>query len=231
VFCEKPLGRTLDDARRIGDAAVDGFVAVGFCHRFQPEIVALKELIDVGRLGEIRSFRNRFSARLAAVESRWFSDPALSGGGVLMDTSVHSVDLFRHLVGEPVSVRALASTWQSGEGAALTVEDTAAMTVMTASGAVGVIDASWRTPAGTAIVEVEGTEGSAVADYSAHRLRVNIGGSGWQDAPLVEQNRFAAQARDVLEALRDRRPPRAGFRDGLRANEILDAAYRSIAAD
>ncbi|MDQ4045697.1 MAG: Gfo/Idh/MocA family oxidoreductase, partial [Chloroflexota bacterium] len=112
IICEKPLAHTLEDAERIGRLVSESGTTftVGFCHRFQPQIEAMKRMIDDGAIGEPMLFRNRFAGLKADAATTWFSNPALSGGGPMMDTSVHSVDLFRHLVGDPIHVAALTST-------------------------------------------------------------------------------------------------------------------------
>lgn len=229
VLCEKPLAHTLTDAERIAKAAAESgtLLAVGFCHRFQPHIVRLKELIDGGELGSILTFRNRFAGHNSTVDQTWFSDPAISGGGALADTSIHSIDLFRYLVGEPIAAQALISATSNELGSALRVEDTAILTVQTGAGALGSIETSWRTPAGEWTVTVHGSRGAAVVDYTSMTLRTSRNGAEWIDVDVADGNRFALQAADFLECLANGSAPRAGVADGLAANRILDAAYRS----
>ncbi|HEU0165359.1 MAG TPA: Gfo/Idh/MocA family oxidoreductase, partial [Thermomicrobiales bacterium] len=141
TICEKPLAANLADAKRVADAVArtGTLFTVGFCHRFQPEVEKLKAMIEGGELGQIRSFRNRFAAHLKNAEQTWFANPAISGGGALIDTSVHSIDLFRYLIGDPVQVQALMSTTANDLGPALPVEDTAILSLATADGTLGVI--------------------------------------------------------------------------------------------
>ena len=69
-----------------------------------------QELIGSGRLGRVIQIYNRFAFRFSRAGSSWFTDPDLAGGGVLIDTLVHSIDIFRALAGEVVSVDAAVST-------------------------------------------------------------------------------------------------------------------------
>lgn len=229
VLCEKPMARTLAEAERMA-ATVERtgtLFSVGFCHRFQPQIETLKAMIDRGDLGTVMSFRNRFAGHKADAATTWFSNPALAGGGVLADTSVHSIDLFRHLVGEPVNVAAMVSSRETDLGPKLEVDDTAALLLQTADGAIGVIESSWRTPAGEWTLAIQGTKGSAVMDYGAMALRLSRDGTHWEDVPVADGDRFTREFAHVLACWRGEATPRVTAADGLAANRILDRAYRS----
>jgi len=78
----------------------------GFCHRFHEPVLQIKELLQRGEIGAPVQFRSRFAYRFENVERSWFSDPAVAGGGTVMDTSVHSLDLYRFLIGEITHVAA-----------------------------------------------------------------------------------------------------------------------------
>ena len=229
VLCEKPLARTLEDAGAIAEAVArtGGFLTVGFCHRFQPQIEELKRMIDSGELGTVMQYRNRFAGHNRDVERTWFANPGVAGGGVLTDTSIHSIDLFRHLIGEPVRIQALTSTRETELGPALDVEDTATLTLRTADGAIGTIESSWRTPVGEWTVTVYGTAGTAVVDYSDETLRVKRADGEWETVGVPEGNRFEREFANVIAAWRGDEPLRVTVEDGLAANRILDAAYRS----
>lgn len=229
MLCEKPLARTLEDAGAIAEAVArtGGFLTVGFCHRFQPQIETLKAMIDAGELGTVMQFRNRFAGHNRDVERTWFANPDVAGGGVLTDTSIHSIDLFRHLIGEPVRIQALVSTRESDLGPALAVEDTATLTMRAADGTIGTIESSWRTPVGEWTVTVFGTEGTAVVDYSDNTLRVKRPGGDWEAVDVPAGDRFEREFANVSAAWRGDEPLRVTVQDGLAANRILDAAYRS----
>jgi len=229
VFCEKPLATTVEDAERVQAAVARSgtLFAVGFCHRFQPQVERLRTMIADGELGVIREFRSRCAGHLTHAETRWFSDPALSGGGALIDTSVHSVDLFRYLVGDPVGVHAFTSTCASELGPALEVEDTGVVILKTADGALGVIEASWRTPPGEWTLSVHGTGGTATLDYATLTLRVGREGVEWTDVLVEPGDRFEREIAQFIACWRDGGTPRATVEDGVAATRILDAAYRS----
>lgn len=229
VLCEKPLATTIGDAERVA-ATVERtgtLFAMGFCHRYQPHIEALKAMIDGGELGVIREFRNRFAGHLANVEQTWFSNPEIAGGGVLADTTIHSIDLFRYLVGDPVHIHALTSSCESGLGPSLDVEDTGVIILRSGEGVLGVLESSWRTPAGEWIVAVHGTDGSAIVDYANLSLRVCTAGGDWADVAVPEGDRFVREIAAFIACWRGEDTPRATIDDGLAATRILAAAYRA----
>ena len=105
VLCEKPLACTPEEARDIaGASAVSGLtVTVGYQRHFDPGYVYMRDVIDRGELGELRAVSitcgQHWNDR---TQSGWRQVPELSGGGMLMDTGSHIIDLLCWLVGKPL---------------------------------------------------------------------------------------------------------------------------------
>ncbi|MEJ7839243.1 MAG: Gfo/Idh/MocA family oxidoreductase [Thermomicrobiales bacterium] len=229
VLCEKPLARNETEANQIADAVArtGGTLSVGFCHRFQPHVETLKAMIDSGDLGTVMTFRNRFAGHKKGAEKTWFANVEISGGGVMTDTSVHSVDLFRHLIGDPIHVHAFTSSRETPLGPELTVDDTSVMTLQTADGTIGIIDASWRTPPGEWTVTIYGTSATAILDYKTLTLRrIDADGSSHEiDVPAGD--RFAREVEHFIDVITTGAEQRVTVADGVWANRILDTGYRS----
>lgn len=226
VLCEKPLAHQPDAARQMVRAAEEKGVKLmtAFCHRFHPPIVALKRLIEAGDLGEVVMFRNRFAGPFKGVEERWFSDKEVAGGGVLMDTSVHSIDLFRFLVGEVARVQAVTRRTSPAIGE---VEDTAIALLSTADNRMGVVEASWVLAAGFNVVEVYGTEGAAMVHYwdgFKSRYKTNKM-DDWQPLEEAGPDRFVGEIQHFVDACLGRTELEVTGYDGLRAVEIVYEAY------
>ncbi|MFY0581591.1 Gfo/Idh/MocA family protein [Cystobacter fuscus] len=90
VFCQKPLGRTQEEVRRVVDAAraADRLLGVDLSYRFTTGMRRLRECIQSGALGDIHAvnlvFHNAYGP-----DKAWFYDPRLSGGGCVMDLGIH----------------------------------------------------------------------------------------------------------------------------------------------
>jgi len=108
VLVEKPAG--------IGTAGIDSIartaearqrrVKVGFNHRFHPGIARAIETARSGHYGRVLYLRGRYGhgGRLG-YEKEWRADPALSGGGEIVDQGMHLLDLSHWLHG-PLPVAA-----------------------------------------------------------------------------------------------------------------------------
>lgn len=103
VLIEKPFARTSEEAKRILDVAAKskGKAMCAMCMRFWPGWDWLKEAVDSGRYGKVRSAVFR---RLGTHPGGpFYSDGQLSGGAIL-DLHIHDTDFVQHLFGTPDAV-------------------------------------------------------------------------------------------------------------------------------
>jgi len=227
VLCEKPLAYDAAQARRMVASARERRVLLmtAFCHRFHEPVVRAKALIAGGRLGRIIMYRNRFGGMIP-MEGRWFGQRAAAGGGALLDTSIHSADLFRFLVGEVAEVSAAVDTLVQQ----VEVEDSAAMLLRSADGAIGIIEASWSTPFGVNGIEIYGENGAAIVDYDRNLLRYRVEGmKRWRTVKPKGPDRFTLEIRHFVDCVTGESEPQVTGEDGLKAQAIIEAAYRSAA--
>ena len=186
VFCQKPLGRTAAEVEAVVDAArrADRLLCVDLSYRFTDGMRRIRELVQAGELGHVYAvdlvFHNAYGP-----DKPWFYDPALSGGGCVMDLGVHLVDLALWALGSPGVKDVTGSLFAGGEALkdpARQVEDYAAAMLTLESGAVAQLACSWRLQAGCdAIISAAfyGTEGGAALrnvngsfyDFTAERYR------------------------------------------------------------
>jgi predicted dehydrogenase len=118
VYVEKPMARTAleceDMISACDEAGVNLFVA--YYRRAMPRFVTVKELLDSGRIGQLRtvSVRNERPAPVGAADDEgWRVDPEISGGGHFVDLGSHILDLLDWLVG-PVTHAAGIATNRGG---------------------------------------------------------------------------------------------------------------------
>jgi len=118
VFCEKPPGRTMEDVQLIIDAERrnPGLVLkFGFNHRYHFGIMEAKKIVDSGKYGRILWVRGVYGkAAYSAYPTAWRCDPALAGGGILLDQGIHMLDLFRHFCGEFTEIKSMCAAMIAG---------------------------------------------------------------------------------------------------------------------
>ena len=173
IFCQKPLGRTALECATVVAAAqaADRLLGVDFSYRRTAAVEAVAGLVRGGDLGRVfaadLTFHNAYGP-----DKPWFHDPALSGGGCLIDLGVHLVDLALQLLGTD-EVRDVSATLFK-HGAPLRpgeVEDYALVSFTAGETAVR-LACSWGAHAGQdAVIEARfsGTQGGAAVR--------NVGGS------------------------------------------------------
>lgn len=177
VFCQKPLGRSAAEARRVVALARarDKLLGVDFSYRLTEAMQHVYALVRSGELGSIYAaqliFHNAYGP-----DKPWFYDAELSGGGALIDLGSHLIDLTLWMLDYPQLTSVTSQLYAHGApldaGDPHAVEDYAAAQltfdpVLTVS-----IACSWRLHAGCdCVIEASfyGTEGAA-------SLR-NVGGS------------------------------------------------------
>ena len=176
VFCQKPVARDAEETRAVLAAAreADRLLAADLCYRETEAVRALKALLDAGALGRVHTAELTFHNAYGP-DKPWFHDPALAGGGCLIDLGIHLVDLAFWLLDDSLSEVRSSRMLQEGRRLARgsgAVEDHALAELGLASGAIARLACSWWLPAGRDCVfeiALYGTEGAAVVR--------NVGGS------------------------------------------------------
>jgi predicted dehydrogenase len=155
VFCEKPLARNAEEAKRMWDAAVKAGVKhqVAFNYRFVPAVRQAYELIKAGALGKIYHFRAWYLQEWIMPHYNmpmiWRTSKKEAGSGALGDLGSHIIDLARHLCAEVKSVSAMTRTFiterplPDGKGTGkVDVDDAFVSAVEFSNGAIGTLECS-----------------------------------------------------------------------------------------
>lgn len=225
VLCEKPPARTLRETQAIVDAMRGGLLQFAFCHHFHPPLNAAQDLIRSGKLGDLVQIENRFAFRFARAGNSWFTDADIAGGGILIDTLVHSIDIFRVLAGQEIEAAQafLSSTLP------IAVEDSASLLLRSSGGILGTLNCSWVTPIAESFVRIHGSEGQAVIDYNAAAgLRYKLADDAdWTEMQFDAPDRFARQTAHFLDCVEGKTSPLVNGEDGLAVMRVIETAYES----
>ena len=139
VLCEKPLCIHLADAKRMLHAAqeADRHLYVVKQNRYNPPVIAVKNLLKEYRLGKILSFQiNCFWNRPNSYYTSWKGTKKLDGGTLYTQFS-HFIDLMYWLLGDVKDVKAITKNF---EHRVLEIEDCGAVLIETLGGAIGTLN-------------------------------------------------------------------------------------------
>jgi predicted dehydrogenase len=194
VFCQKPLGRTADETRRVLQTARqrDRLLAVDMSYRFVRGVKKIKAIADAGEIGEIYAMELIFHNAYGP-DKAWYYDPSLAGGGCVIDLGIHLIDLALWLLDFP-GVQQVSSRLFT-QGRRLTrnepvLEDYAVARLDIETGATVSISCSWRLPAGCDAL----ISGSFYGTKGGLALR-NVGGSFYD----FRAEEFHGTSRKVLD--------------------------------
>jgi predicted dehydrogenase len=229
VLVEKPMALSLDECDRMIEAARRHGVtlAVGQTHHFHAVPVAAKQLLDSGRFGRmVWGSEVAYSPRRAGSNPAWFFDRA-RGGGQLLANGVHYIDRLLWTIGaRPAAVSAIVGTYFNNYPA----DDGCVAFIRFDTGQVATLHLSGHYHA----------YAQAAAEYMCTRGLVRYTGSEiWTtnpddleskalvSVPVERSNGFAAQLQDVVEAIRQGRPPAVPGEWGRLVMAVLFAAEES----
>jgi predicted dehydrogenase len=163
VFCEKPLGCSLAEAEEIVAACRNAGVQLGtaFMMRFQSQHEAAARLIGEGKLGKPVYGRAQLSCWYPPMPKGFRQDPALGGGGSLIDMGSHCIDLLEMFFGPVKSV----SCFINNTVHSYRSEDSAVASLKFENGAIGSVDTFFciQDNSSKNALELYGSKGSILA--------------------------------------------------------------------
>ncbi|WP_067621884.1 Gfo/Idh/MocA family protein [Alicyclobacillus acidiphilus] len=230
ILCEKPIATTLADAQAMIVACRESGVLLqtAFPVRFHPAVQRVKRLLEQGRVGRILAMRG---TNRGQNPGGWFVDPALSGGGAVLDHTVHVVDLMRWFTGS--EVREVYAEIDTRFHDSLAVDDCGLLTLEFANGVIASHDPSWSRCAsyptwGDVTVEIIGTEGTLSLDVFRQHMLLHSDLSGHTTHENWGDDMDSLLVADFIRSVAERKAsPSVTGEDGLRALEVALAAYES----
>ncbi|MEC0232385.1 Gfo/Idh/MocA family protein [Paenibacillus alba] len=230
VLCEKPLGITTEEMQAMLSACQENNVQLmtAFPCRYLAAVVQAKKAVENGEIGEIVAIKG---TNRGTFPGGWFVDPKLSGGGALLDHTVHVMDLMNWFTGSQVKeVYAYAAALFHEN---LEVDDAGMIHVKFANGAFGVLDTSWSRTApfptwGDVTMEIIGTKGVISVDGLAQKNELYSSAAGKGQWDYWGDNMDAYMIQAFVQALLSGEAVPISGEDGLRSAAVALAGYRSI---
>lgn len=226
ILCEKPIATTVKDAREMIEVCKEHGVILqtAFPVRFNTAVMRAKKMIENGDLGEIYAIKG---TNRGTNPGGWFIDREKSGGGAVIDHTVHVVDLMRWFMGSEVKkvYAEIDNIIQSGP-----IDDCGILTIEFENGVFSTLDCSWSRNEtyptwGDVTMEIIGSGGTLKVDAFAQKVDVySKNGVNWNywgddmDFGLVK---------DFLESVSLGKEAFISGTDGLKALEVALAAYES----
>jgi predicted dehydrogenase len=190
VMCEKPLGRTADEAKAMVAAVEAAGVpnTVWYNYRRVPAVSLIKELLDEGTFGRVFHYRAQFLQDWTISqdlpqggEGLWRLDVSVAGSGVTGDLLAHNIDTALWLNGPITEVTAMTETFIKERKHTLTgkvepvgIDDASAVLCRFENGSLGMFEATRYARGHKALytLEVNGEKTSARWDlHDLHRLQ------------------------------------------------------------
>jgi predicted dehydrogenase len=239
VLVEKPAARNAEELEPVAEAAQQAGVCVkvGFNHRFHPALMKAKILAEACEIGPLLFVRARYGhGGRVGYDREWRADPAIAGGGELLDQGVHLIDLSRWFLGDFNRVEGSAHTffWD------MPVEDNGFIHAQTAAGQVAWLHASCTEWKNTFSFEIYGRDGKLQVDglggsYGVERL------SFYRMLPQMgppettiwefpgEDRSWSDEFAHFAACVETARPPKGTLDDALAALRVVGQVYECSA--
>jgi myo-inositol 2-dehydrogenase/D-chiro-inositol 1-dehydrogenase len=232
IFCEKPIDLDVGRIRACLKVVQDthSTLMIGFNRRFDPSLAALQSRAATGAIGRLE---------IVTITSRDPSPPPLSyiarSGGLFRDMMIHDFDMARFILGEePVAISAMGSALVDQAIGDAGDIDTAVVIVETKSGKLAQISNSRRASYGyDQRVEAHGDKGMIHAANVRETTVELVGVHGYTSDKALNffLERYETAYRNELDhfvsAVKKGLKPHPDGEDGLKANLLADAAFRS----
>lgn len=230
LLMEKPIALDLESARELirTSEAQGKLLMVAENWRYVPVTVEANRLLQAGEIGtpHLLKAAMEFNNKLESGQTNWRLQRQQAGGGVLIDSGIHTMSVARMLFGEIQQVAAFRGrqTWPELAPS----EDTLAMIIQFADESVGTLDFTWRgrrqRPQWS--FEVLGSEATLIFDVYSGAMAIERDGER-EDRPQPSSYGFMEEIRHFLDCLQSgRHTPTTGYEEARTLAAVI-AAYRS----
>lgn len=248
VHCEKPLAMNQQEALEICKVSerTGKKVMLGLNKRYLPETLLVHQVMEEDFFGDIYHVRCgwRRNSGIPGI-GRWFTNRALSGGGVMIDLGVHYLDLALSYLDYPDILTVSGSAYQKfGKGGdtrirkgyrsdpngVFDVEDMAVGMLRTASGATIDFEFSWASNIEKEMryIELMGTKGGMIMENDDLRLFSHKAGTCFVEKPDMNTLNFEiSEFAHFIQCIQNDKQPITNAKEGYKIMKIIDAFYES----
>ncbi|PIQ97734.1 MAG: hypothetical protein COV67_02510 [Nitrospinae bacterium CG11_big_fil_rev_8_21_14_0_20_56_8] len=230
IFCEKPIAVDISEAKKMVRACRRHGVPLLINHerRWDPYYVKARELIQKGKIGELRTIIGNTLSWKPGKFSK-----ARYGGGPLFHDGTHLTDLLLYFGG--------AVDWVSGyelrSNGKKCIEETACAMLGFKNGVMGFIEGGGARKYFNFELDIQGSEGRILIGNGGRELfltRTSKRFTGFHELeranfplPRKLESPFAGGARDMVRCIQSGQETRSSGQDGLEALKVIMTVYRS----
>ncbi len=236
LFIEKPLSTNLLDAKKLYDTTKDlsAINLVAFCMRYVPTFIKGRQILQEKIIGEIETVKSFMHiCDVLSPQKGWRFQKSIAGGGVLLDFSVHMLDLLTWYFGKVDSVKGKTAQLYS-----LDVEDEVNVDINFKNNIKANLYSSWSKPEhrkSYAKMIITGSKGTmTVTDQTIHiekngkmikeiyypelysGYNIDIGGPN-----------YSSQMNDFVDSILNQKQPGTNIKTALYVQYLIDCIYRS----
>ena len=231
VLCEKPMAMNAAECRSMLEGAKRSGVPLGIAQnfRFEPSVNRLREIVAAGTIGKPLLARSEFHYYARHHPRTWLTDPGLACGGPIGDVAVHCIDALRYVLQDEISAVFARALYDKNSGA---VESAATILLEFRNGTLADITVStraeYRTPLWiTGDSGLVGAEDALTVDHAIALHTRPIGGE-ISTEHISNDTTYADQVDAFALHIERGTPFVAPGIEGLRNQQVLDAAYKSV---
>lgn len=237
IYCEKPLGMTLEEIDLIKETVEKNNVnifQIGYNRRFDRSLMTMKQKIDEGFIGK------PILVKLANRDPEWDREALLkfspTSGGLVFDMLTHDYDSARFLIGSDAeTVYGMGGAFGYEGLAEIDDIDNCIISVAFENGVMGYLETSRNSTYGYHVeIEVFGTKGSLRMGTTPNKDRVVQMNANGVTTECVKwffefwEPTFKAELQDFADCIQQGRQPKAGLMDGYKAVKWAFAAKEAV---
>ncbi|MGQ9473742.1 MAG: Gfo/Idh/MocA family protein, partial [Candidatus Caldatribacteriaceae bacterium] len=223
IFCEKPLTRTMEEARKIKEICEKENVVlgIGYKMRFERSFMISKAIVEEGKIGKLQFLT--FNYFQSTPSQPWYLE-----SGVVHEILSHTIDLSNWFAGNPHEVFCEVQNFQGGSK-----NDRAYLTITYQNGVVAIVNGGWIKE----YPDLPGKQGRNICFQLVGEKGYLAGIRGWklllckntheQNITIEPSDPIEEELKAFFETLSQDQPPPLGLKEGLLTQAVIESALKS----